>query len=181
MSQPPPLPAQKLRRVLRISQIDGTLLVVCCGLFVFITLMSADFVGAAVGTCGAVAGWTELQGRRRLKAGQDKGGLLLVGSQLGLLMLVTGYALYQYFHYDPMPLVDDFESRLREYLSSQGTEPPSLAELFEETPQAFAQRMRYLARLGYLSIIGLSFVFQGGLAYYYHRKTTLNAPRFRKS
>jgi hypothetical protein len=181
MPKPPPLPAVVLARVLRIANIDGCVLVFLAGGFAVISVFCADWLGALVGGLAATAGFIELRGRRKLKAGDHEGVRWLVHSQIILLTIILLYVAYQFRNYDPRPMLELIERDLADAQRANGLQPVTLAANLGQTPAQLLDLAKKLARLSYALVGVLSVGFQGGLAYYYHRKGLVIALALRKS
>jgi len=181
MPQPPPLPADKLRRVLRISGFDGYTLVFIAGGFGLVSLTTGDWLGWGVGTLAAVCGLIELRGRRQLRSGELRGLNALISSQLLVLALILGYLAYQIGHYDPRPMIEMVDHALAEALQAQGQETMTLADWLGLTKPQLLALAKSSARQTYIAAGLLSVLCQGGLAYYYHRKRPDIARALRKS
>lgn len=181
MSKPPPLPAAVLARVMRISAIDGRVLVFLAGGFGLISLLMRDWTGALVGGLAAGAGMIELHGRRRLRADDILGVNWLVRSQAILLTVILSYVAYRYFTYDPLPSLQQMEQLFASAQRAQGLEPTPLAELLGMTNEQLVAMAKKSAHSAYLTIGIATLLFQGGLAFYYHLKGPIIARALRKS
>jgi len=170
MPKPPPLPAAVLTRVMRISVIDGRVLVFLAGGFGLISLVMADWLGALVGGLAAGAGMIELRGRRRLLANDITGVNWLVRSQIVLLTVILTYVVYRYFTYDPLPSLHQIEQAFASAQRAQGMDPTTLAEMIGMTNEQMLTLAKKSAHSAYLTIGVATLLCQGGLAYYYHRK-----------
>lgn len=174
MSQPPPLPAEVLKRVQRIAGIDGTVLVFLAGGFGLISAFNMDCLGAIIGGLAAGAGWMELHGRRKLKAGQIVGARWLVRSQIVLLTVILCYVVYQYFYYNPKAVFDAVakaETMINDAQRAQGMETTTFAESFGLSQAGFRELIKKTIRASYVAVGLASILCQGGLAYYYHLKS----------
>ncbi len=181
MSKPPPLPAQVLTRVLRLSGFDAYALIYIAGGFALISAIGRDGVGALVGGLAVGAGLIELHGRRRLRASDISGVNWLVRSQVLLLANILSYVAYQIYHYDPQPMLALIEESFATAQRMQGMAPASLPEMLGMTKPELLARAKATAHLAYMSIGVASVFFQGGLAYYYHRKGPVIARALSKS
>lgn len=184
MSKPPPLPAEVLKRVQRIAVIDGSVLVFLAGGFGLISAFASDWLGAVVGGLAAGAGWVELQGRRKLQAGEMIGVRWLVRSQILLLTVILSYVVYQYFYYNPKPILDAVakaEGMMIDAQRAQGLEPATFAEAFGLSQAGFHELIKKTVRRAYVAVGIATILCQGGLAYYYHLKTAVIARSLRKS
>jgi hypothetical protein len=181
MPKPPPLPAAVLKRVMRISVIDGRVLVFLAGGFGLLSLLLADWTGALVGGLAAGAGVIELHGRRRLLAGEIIGVNWLVRSQIVLLTVIVAYVAYRYYTYDPLPSLHQIEQAFASAQRAQGMDPTPLAEMIGMTNEEMLTLARKSAHSAYLTVGVATLLCQGGLAYYYHRKGAIIARALRKS
>jgi len=180
MSKPPPLPAEVLARVLRVSGIDGFTLVFIAGGFGLISASYSDLLGAATGALAAGAGLIELHGRRRLRAGDCGGVGWLVRSQLVLLTVILLYIVYQLRTFDAQSLITSVEKLLATAQHTFGLEPTSLANMFELTPQQLKELTTQTICVSYIATGVASFLIQGGLALYYHRRAQAIGKALRK-
>lgn len=181
MPKPPPLPAAVLAQVMRISVIDGRVLVFLAGGFGVVSLLMADWLGALVGGLAAGAGMIELHGRRQLRAGEIIGVNWLVRSQIVLLTVIVTYVVYRYFTYDPLPSLQQIEQAFASAQRAQGMEPTPLAEMVGMTNEQMLILAKKSAHSAYLTIGVATVLCQGGLAYYYHRKGPIIARALCKS
>jgi len=181
MPKPPPLPTEVLARVVRISGIDGRVLVFLAGGFGVLSALGADWLGAAVGGLAAGAGLIELRGRRRLQNSDITGVRWLVRSQLILLAVVLSYAVYQYFTYDPTQTLAKFEKLMADIQQSSGMEPFSMAQSLGMSPAEFQTMLKRWVHQTYFAVGFGTVLCQGGLAYYYHLKGAIIARHLRKS
>ncbi|MBK9989455.1 MAG: hypothetical protein IPP19_01660 [Verrucomicrobia bacterium] len=181
MPKPPPLPAAVLARVMRISVIDGRVLVILAGGFGLASLFMADWLGALVGGLAAGAGMIELHGRRQLRAGEIIGVNWLVRSQIVLLTVIVAYVVYRFFTYDPLPSLEQIEQALASAQRAQGMDPTPLAEMIGMTHEQLLTLAKKSAHSVYLTVGAATVLCQGGLAYYYHRKGPIIARALCKS
>jgi len=181
MQKPPPLPAEVLARVLRASRIDGVCLVFIAGGFAVISALCYDWPGALVGGLAAGAGLIELRGRRKLQSGDIRGVKGLVYSQFVLLTVILLYVGYQLVRFDPQPMLDKFETSLASAQHSLGLDGPSLAELLGVTHSQLLVLARQTTRISYLAVAVISVLYQGGLAFYYHRREATLVKALRKN
>jgi hypothetical protein len=180
MQKPPPLPAEVLARVLRISGIDGFTLVFIAGGFGLVSVAFTDWVGALVGGIAAGAGLIELRGRKKLLAGDVRGVHWLVRSQLVLLTIILLYVAYQFRNFDPQSLLSKVEASLGSAQRSLGLESTSLASSYGLTEREFLALARTFTRVAYIALGLASILCQGGLAVYYQRREQTVAKALRK-
>jgi hypothetical protein len=101
MSKAPPLlPTEVFRRVLRVSQIDGTGLLAFAGTFALLSAWLHDVTGTVAGLLIAGAGAMELHGTGLIRGGHERGMSWLIASQGYLMAAVFGYVGWQLTHID---------------------------------------------------------------------------------
>jgi len=102
--QPPLLPSEALRRVLRVARFDGLGVLAFAGAFAVLSAGAQDISGTVIGLLVAGAGAIGLHGVTLLHRGEPKGLNWLVGSQLYLLATLLGYCAWRLTHLDPFTL-----------------------------------------------------------------------------
>jgi hypothetical protein len=157
--KPPPLPGHVLVRVLTIATIDGRILVFLAGSFGLVSALMLDGVGAAAGLLAAAAGWLELRGVNQIKRGHLDGVNRLVASQLLVIGIVVMYALYRMAHFNLAEWQRWFIPAVRERLE--------VLDISVESAQA-SLRQLYVGL--YKVVALLTLLFQGGMAWYSHRR-----------
>jgi hypothetical protein len=157
MSQTPPLlPAEILRRVLRLSRCEGALVLAVAGSLAVASAALGDYLGAVIGVIIAGAGVFELHGASLLRAGKARGVNWLVGSQLYLLFSVVGYCALRITHAHVPAIPEELAPAIE-----------MNAEQFGMTSQAYLL-MAY--RFAFQLVALLTLFYQGGMALYYHRR-----------
>jgi len=156
MRAPPLLPEETLYRVMRFARFNGISELVVAGVFGLICAASKDVPGAAIGVLVAGAGALELHGVGLLSQGEKRGVSWLIGSQLYLLVIVLAYVGYRTQHLD-------LES-VRMVLSSEQRETIAAAGLDEN------KFLRIVANISNAIFGVITFLYQGGMALYYHRR-----------
>ena len=102
MANPPPLlPAEILRRLIRLARFHGLSIVIFTGAFTLGTAASGDIKSALVCLAITAAGFFELRGAKLLAAGQPRGVDWLVRSHLYLLTVILVYVAWQLLTYSP--------------------------------------------------------------------------------
>lgn len=159
----PDTPAEKtLRRVLLISGIDGWSITLFAGLCTLISLLFGEWIGVSIGALITAAGVLELRGRKRLIKGEPDGMSGLVRAQIIILGVVLLYSLQNLLAYDEAVLLGQVTPEIRSFVSqwfglSIADLQPMLKPIYCGT---------------YLTVIGVTVLFQGGLALYYHSRRT---------
>jgi hypothetical protein len=155
---PPLLPAEVLRRVLWIAQLGGTVVLAVSGLLAVLFAGAGDYLGAAIGVIIAGAGVFELHGASLLRAGWPNGINWLVGSQLYLLVTILSYCALRLSHQEIPELPPEAMTMIELSAQQLGL-----------TAQAY---MTMLYRFSFFLVAGLTLLYQGGMAFYYHRRRT---------
>lgn len=153
---PPLLPDEVVRRVVRISRLDGTGILVIAGAFALMSASVHDVTGAEVGILVAAAGAMELHGSSLLRAGESRGSRWLVSSQLFLLAIILCYVGWRLGNADIAPMRPLLTGEQRAAIANAGM-----------TVDDFLHTV-YTACYGTLALA--SFLYQGGLALYYFRR-----------
>ena len=161
---PPPLPEDVLARVRRIARYNGASVLVVAGFFALLQGAAHDFTMAMLCLAAAGAGAAERHGAARLGAGDPAGVRWLVGSQLYLLLVIDAYALFRVLQYDPALIQRALQVML---------ETPMMRIRMEESGMTEADlfglvRVSYFLVYAILALVTLAY--QGGLAFYYHRR-----------
>jgi hypothetical protein len=163
MTSAEPTKSEKaLKRVLRISRLNGWSVIIIAALGVLVTLAMGDLSGMVVGVLIAVAGWMEIRGHKLLKKRNPDGMKALVRSQMFLLAIILVYCASRLGSFDDgavmANLTPDMESLLKEAGISKADVLPLVRTAF------FA---------GYGSFALVTLFYQGGMALYYRAKTPL--------
>jgi hypothetical protein len=154
----PPSPEKILARVLSVASLEGRSVVLIAGTSAMISLFSADSLGVVIGALAAGAGAVGLHGAKLLKAGQPRGMNWLVRGELLLLSVILVYAAIMLGR-----------------LATGGVNAvisPTMRSLYEAFGQWGPEQQREYAqvyKLTYGLVAGVSLLFQGGMALYYHR------------
>ena len=156
MQQPPLLPAETLVRVLRLAKFDGLSVLLIAGVFALLAATAGDFSGALVGLLAAGAGAVELHGVSLLGEREPRGMSWLVGSQLFLLFSILVYCAVRMAHLELPPVPDMFRGVIDASAQQLG--------------MSREEYMTFVQRLGLQAVAVVSFFYQGGMAFYYHRR-----------
>ena len=156
MRAPAQLPDETLFRVLRLARFNGTSVLVIAGFFSLVSATAKDVPGALVGVFVAGAGALELHGAGFLRRGDERGVSWLVGSQLYLLVVVLAYVAFKLLHLDI--------EQLRPLLTADQRETIKLAGLAED------EFLRLTSTIMAVTFGFVTFVYQGAMAYYYHKR-----------
>lgn len=153
-----PAPEKTLRRVLFISALDGWSIALFAGLCALISLLMGEWIGVTVGGLVTAAGVIELRGRRRLLDGDAHGLAFLVRAQAMILGVIWIYALQNLLAFDEAEIMAQFTPGVREMLS----------QWFVLSAEDFRPLVKPVYYSLYLTVIGATLLFQGGLALYYY-------------
>jgi hypothetical protein len=159
---PPFLPAEALRRVVRVSRFDGLMVLTVAGAFAVASALIHDEVGTLVGLLVAGTGAVELHGAALLRHGFSRGMRWLIGSQLLLMAAVLGFSLWSLWHVDPATL---------KWMTEAAVAGPNRAKLAEAgISEADAGYLFYKTCFATLAIV--TFLYQGGMVVYYGRRSS---------
>jgi hypothetical protein len=156
--KPPLLPAEILRRLLRVARFDGISVLGVAGAFALISAASRDVSGAVIGLMVAAAGAIELHGVTLLRVGRANGMRWLVTSQAYLLATMLGYA--------GMRLMNPDIASLKPIVTAE------LAEQIQQAGMSVDQFLLEFLRLVYVAVAALTLLYQGGMVIYYLRRRT---------
>jgi hypothetical protein len=156
MRAPPLLPEETLNRVLRLARFNGLSVLLVAGFFSLLSAAAHDVPGAIIGVLVAGAGAFELHGAGLLRHGDDRGTSWLVASQLYLLVVVLVYVSFRITHIDLEPMRQLITAEQREAITFAGLEEDQFL------------RMVYTASSVIFGVV--TFLYQGGMAFYYHRR-----------
>lgn len=160
MSEPPPSSQDPvLRRVLKISRINGWSVTIVAGVCTLIALLLGDLVSTAVGLLVTVGGVMEVYGRRRLLRGNASAMRWLVRAQLIVLGTIWAYAAAR---------LASFDEELARQMATPGIQT-MLTEL-DVTLDEIMPLVRTAFYALYGGLIAATLLYQGGLAVYYHRR-----------
>jgi hypothetical protein len=153
----PDSPAEKsLRRVLLISAIDGWSITVFAGLCTLLSLPFGEWVGVCIGAIVTTGGIVELRGRTRLINGDATGLSWLVRAQVLILATIWLYAFRTLLAFDQAAIMAEITPEMRDYLAMSGVALADVEALLKPVYFGF-----------YLVVMGVTLLFQGGLALYY--------------
>jgi len=149
------------QRILRISNINAWSVTLIAGGFTLLSLLGWSVAGIVVGAAVTTAGVMELHGQKALRTDPSRARQWMVGSQVWLLTGVLSYCGWRLTMLDP---ADPFSvlgeaGQLLHMVELMGVSAAELEHLFV---QAY--------RITYGLIMGLTVLFQGGLALYYRSR-----------
>jgi hypothetical protein len=153
-------PADVLRRVLKISRLDGWSVAIFAGVCTLVSLALLDPVGIAVCLLVMLGGLLEVRGQRMLSRRDADGMRWLVRSQLVVLGVIWTYAATRLVSFDEGLVREMITPDMRSSLGELGLTPEDILPL--------VRRFFYLL---YGSVMAATLIYQGGLALYYHRRT----------
>jgi hypothetical protein len=153
---PPLLPAEALRRTVRLARLDGTTMLALAGVFALASASGKDVTGATVGLLVAGAGAIELHGATLLRHGAARGVNWLVASQLFLLVVVLAYVGQRLAHVDVTSMRVLLTEEQRTVIRQAGMTVDSfLATVY---------------RIAYELVAAATVLYQGGMALHYLRR-----------
>lgn len=165
MTVPPLTPPQlALKKVLKISRVNGWSVAIFAGLCALISLAFGDLVGGGIGVLVVASGVMEIHGHRLLKRRDSAGLTWLVRSQLFLLSVILVYAVSRLFSFDSEYILSNLTPDLEALLKESGISRAEIVPLVQTFFRAF-----------YGAVILATVIYQGGMAFYYRRKSPLVA------
>jgi hypothetical protein len=156
MQQPPLLPFETYRRVVRLGRMDGLSILLVAGAFALLQAVAGDVPGAIVGLLVAGAGAIELHGVGLLEEGEPRGMDWLISSQLFLLGALLGYCALRLTHVEIPPVPDALA--------------PMIDTSAARLDMSREEYLRFIQRLGLQIVAAVSLFYQGGMAIYYFRR-----------
>ncbi len=161
MTPPTPTPEEKTyRRVLAVSRLDGWSVVIVAAFGTLLALVLGDLVGVLVGGLVLGTGAMELRGHRMLKQRDAAGMRWLVRSQLFLLSVILAYCTSRLASFDPESVMGNLTPDMAAVLQEAGINQADILPLV---------RTMFLTVYG--AVAGVSLLYQGGMAFYYGRRT----------
>ncbi len=158
--RPPLLPERVLRRVIRLSCLNGWSVVILAGGCALGSLGFGDFTGAAVGLLVTLGGAMEVRGCRMLKGNDARGMRWLTRSQLVVLAVIWAYAISCLLPYNDQIVREAFTPKMRTSLGEFGITLEDILPL-----------ARLFNRILYGGVMAVTLIFQGGMALYYNHRT----------
>ena len=163
MTAPPPTPPQlALRKVLKISRLNGWSVAIFAGLCALVSLVFGDLVGGSIGLLIVASGAMEIHGNRLLKRRHATGMIWLIRAQLFFLSVIMAYAVSRLFSFDGEYILSNLTPEMEEALNAAGVSRAELVPL-----------VQLFFRVFYGTIMFVSLIYQGGMAFYYRRKSPL--------
>lgn len=156
--QPPLLPAETLRRVLRVARTNGTSVLAVAGFVALLSAAGQDYLSTVIGLIVSGSGGLELHGASLITAGDRRGLRWLVLSQVMLLIVVLGYVAFRITHVD-LSIVSELFSETQLKLTAKNSGMP------------LDQLELGLYSLTYFLIGAGTVAYQGGLLWYYGRRS----------
>jgi hypothetical protein len=151
-----------LKRVLRISRLNGWSVIVIAALGTLITLAMGDLSGMTVGVLIAIAGGMEVRGHKLLKRHNPDGMKTLVRSQMFLLAIILVYCATRLGSFDDGAVLGNVTPDMEALLKEAGISKTDILPL-----------VRTAFFVGYGSFALVTLFYQGGMALYYRAKTPL--------
>ncbi len=157
MSETPPLLKSSVPRILRVARLDGWSVFSVAAVFGLLAIWQGDLIDAAACAVAAAAGAAELRGAKLLSLRKIEGLGFLVASQLGLLAAIDCYCAWKLTH----PTIGALKTSL----------PSFVADFVASSGQSLDELLRLASPLTYVILALVSLFYQGGMAFYYLRKS----------
>lgn len=153
-------PARTLKRVRRLSRINGWSVAVVAGLAALVSLLFGDLIGLVVGLVAVASGVMEIYGGRCLGRREAGGMAWLVRAQLTLLGVILVYATSRLASFDADTAMGNLTPDMATALKEAGIEPTDVLPLVQLAFYGF-----------YGAVMIATIVYQGGLSLYYKSRT----------
>lgn len=154
--QPPLLPAESLRRVLRVARTNGTSVLLIAGFVALASAASQDRIDTVVGLLASASGALEIHGASQIARGDSRGLRWLVFSQVFLLAVILGYVAFRVSHVD-LSLISSFFG------------DPLLKQTAEQSGMTVPELKLQLYSFMYLMVAIGTLIYQGWMIFYYGR------------
>jgi len=164
-------PEETLRRVLKVSRLDGWSVAIFAGGCSLVSLAFGDPVGVSVGLLVTLGGTLEIRGHRMLKHGNADGMRWLVRSQLVVLATIWAYAARQLLSFDEGYLQEQAIPAIRDLLAALGIDLDETLKQVDLSIKDLVPLVRRAFYLLYGGVMAVTLIYQGGLALYYRRRT----------
>ena len=155
-------PDQVLRRILKISRLNGWSVVLFAGICTLVTLLLGDVTGIVVGALVTGAGLLEVRGNRLLARRHADGMRWLIRAQLFLLAVILIYASSRIYSLGQELTPANLSPEMRSLLTQSGLEPNEVLPLLRTVISSF-----------YGAVMLTTCLYQGGLAFYYRRRRAI--------
>ena len=163
MTTPEPTPQEKaLKRVLKVSRLNGWSVAIFAGLCILLTLAMGDLLGSVIGLLAVASGWMEIRGNGKLKRRDPEGMKWLVRSQMFLLAVMLAYCASRLGSFDSDSMLSNLTPDMEALLKESGIERADLVPLVHKA---------FFALYGGVALTCL--LYQGGLALFYRSKIRL--------
>ena len=161
-SHPPSLPEAAYRKVVKISRFNGWSIAIIAGLGSLLSLAFGDLLGGGLGLLAVACAVMEIYGNVLLQRKDSHGMTWLVRAELSLLSIVLVYSISRLFSFDGEYVLSNLTPELEAMLKEVGISRGEIVPLVQLFFRAF-----------YGAVIAVATIYQGGLAFFYHRKTAL--------
>lgn len=155
-----------MRRLLFVSGLNGASIAAVTFLFSVVSLLLGDWFGTLIGLAAFTAGMMELKGRRQLKSNLDRAGQWLTLSQVWLFCIVVFYAAHELISLQIFPVAQSLPPELQWAMS----------QLISMDASILGTILRKIYQIIYITIISVSFFYQGSLFLFYKRSVSKLLP-----
>jgi hypothetical protein len=174
-SKPPLLPAEIVRRMLRVARFDGAGILVVAGGFALASAVLHDVPGTSISLLVAGAGAVELHGAGLIRHGAERGLRWLVTSQVYLMTVMLGYVGHALRHVD----VAGFKHLLQSVAAAMSLPTEDYRQVVIQAGMSVDDFLHsaYVSFFGLVALITV--LYQGSMAVYYARRRTAVAAALR--
>lgn len=155
-------PDQALTKVLKISRLNGWSVVLIAGFCTAIAAMFGDLLGILVGAMVVASGAMEVHGNHLLRR-RDSGGMnWLIRAQLFLIVVIHVYSLSRILSFSGELAEANLSPLILDMVGELGLNLSEFQMLFKKVVQ-----------IVYGAVMLSTWIYQGGLAFYYSRRKAL--------
>jgi len=155
-------PDQALKKVLKTSRLNGWSVALFAGFCTAIASLLGDSIGILVGAMVVASGIMEVHGNRLLRRRDSRGMRWLVRAQLFLIAVIHVYSISRILSFTGELAVENLSPIIRE----------TIGEL-ELNLSEFQTLLRNVVQIVYCAVMLSTWIYQGGLAFYYSRRRAL--------
>ncbi len=169
--KPPRPPKDVLRRVIRLSRLNGWSVAIFAGVAALVSLAFFDPIGVSVCLLVGLGGVLEVHGQRMLVRRDPDGMRWLVRGQLVVLAVICSYAASRLMSFDAGYLQQEALPGMRQMLSASGMSLDDVLEMVGLDANTVVPFVRLMVVVLYGSLILITLIYQGGMALYYRHRT----------
>ncbi len=166
----PRTPQDVLRRVIRMSRINGWSVAIFAVVSTLVCLAFGDPIGASVCIFVGLGGVFEVRGQRMLTHRDADGMRWLIRGQWVVLVVICSYAVSRLMSFDAGYLQQEALPSMRQMLSTFGMNLDEVLDAAGLDATSVVPFVRLMVVVLYGSLILVTLIYQGGMVLYYRRR-----------